>query len=600
NIYDNTISAFAIQFLSPIANTGPTFYMYFIQDTVVDKGVKLVKLYFTPRNQEDQLFRGTLYITLDGNYAIRKLEMGLSRHTNLNYVRDFKLIQDFEKGPGERYHLAMSDMMAYFSPFAKSTGLFGQRTVTVSQVTDALVPAFVFSGPAVDTTPLATHQPEPFWTESRPVPLSKSEATTYTNTDSLLKMPAYRRLMDYVTLFSVGYKSAGKFDIGPVGSFYSFNPVEGKRLRFGGRSNTKLSTRFFTEGYAAYGFRDERWKYSLSATYSINHRSIYSYPFNYVQVSYLHDTKHPGQESVFSQGSAFLSSFTRGSNSAWLYNDVVRLSYIREFGSHFSWNVGFKYWKQLPAGSLAYIYQHGAGQPDTTQSIKTSDFSITLRWAPHEQFFQNKLSRRNIINKYPIITFQYVKGIPGLLGGEYGYDIFHLNINKRFYLAPLGYSDVSFDAGYLKGTLPYPLLIIPPSNQSYFYSGFAYNLMNTQEFVNDHYAGVNIDHFFNGFFFNKIPLIKKLRLREVVAAKILYGGVRNENNPAVNPDQMKFPLTNGVASTYVLGNQPYFEASVGIYNIFSFIRLDLVKRFTYLQHPDVSNLGLRISTDVHF
>ena len=600
NIYDNNISAFTIQFLSPVAYTAPTFYMYFIQDTVEEKGVKLVKLYFTPRNPEDLLFRGTLYITLDGNYAIRKAELGVSKHTNLNYVRDFKISQDFEKGAGGRYHLILSDMMAYFSPFQKSTGLFGQRTVMVSNITDTVLPATVFKGPQVDTLLTAAQVPAPFREEERPVPLSQSEATTYANTDSLVKMPSYRRLMDYVTVFSVGYKSAGKFDIGPVGSFYTFNDLEGDRLRIGGRSNSKLSTRFYTEGYAAYGFLDKRWKYSVSGTYSINHRSIYSYPFNYIQASYTKDTKHPGQESVFSQGSSFLSSFSHGGNSKWLYNDLVRLSYVHEFGDHFSWNLGMKYWKQHPAGSLSYIYEHPPGITDTAQSITTTDISLTLRWAPHEQFFQNKMGRRYIANKYPVLTVQYAKGIPGLLGGEYGYDVFHLNISKRFYMSPLGYSDFSFDASYLKGVLPYPILIIPAGNQSYFYSGGAYNLMNTQEFVNDHYVGVNIDHYFQGFFFNKIPFLKKLRLREVVGGKILYGGLRKENNPALNPRQMKFPLTDGIASTYTLDNRPYLEASVGIYNIFTFLRIDLVKRFTYLKHPGISDLGLRVSTDFHF
>jgi hypothetical protein len=150
------------------------------------------------------------------------------------------------------------------------------------------------------------------------------------------------------------------------------------------------------------------------------------------------------------------------------------------------------------------------------------------------------------------------------------------------------------------GSLPFPLLIIHPANQSYFYSQHSYNLMNIEEFVSDHYAGVNIDHFFNGFFFNKIALLKKLRLREVIGAKILYGGLRNENNPSYNPNQMVFPTTNGASSTFVLDRQPYLEASVGVYNIFSFIRVDLIKRFTYLNHPNISTLGLRFSSNFHF
>ncbi len=600
NIYDNAISAFTTQFVSPVAELAPTFYMYFIRDTIEEDGVKLVKLYFEPRNPEDLLFQGLLYITLDGNYAIRRVEMGITKHTNLNWVRNLAVNQDFEKGPGGRYHLAVSDLSAFFTPFAKSRGIFADRKIIISHLSDTTLSDAVLSGAQQDSLPDASHKPALFWSEGRPVPLSESEARTYANTDSLLKMHSYRRLMDLATAFTIGYKSAGKFDVGPIGNFYSFNPVEGQKFRFGGRTNTKMSNRIFLDSYVAYGFKDERWKYFLSGAYAFNHKSIYTYPFHYIQASFMRDTRNPGQEDVFAQGNNFLSSFSRGYNSKWLYNDIFRMTYVREFGDHFMSIFGLKYWKQLPAGSLAYLYEPSPGVFDTARQITIGEVSTSLRWAPHEQFFQNKAGRANVTNKYPIMTLQYAKGIGGLFGGQDNYDAFHLNVYKRFYMGPLGYTDVTLDAGYLAGTLPFPLLVIPQANQSYFYSFFAYNLMNVEEFVNDHFAGVNFDHYFNGFFFNKIPLLKKLRLREVVAAKLLYGGVRDENNPALNPSQMKFPMTGGVLSTYTMGREPYLEASVGIFNIFSVIRLDLVKRFTYLNHPGISTLGLRFSSNFNF
>jgi hypothetical protein len=366
------------------------------------------------------------------------------------------------------------------------------------------------------------------------------------------------------------------------------------------RSKPKLSTRYFVDSYVGYGFGDERWKYSVTGTYSINNKSIYSFPFHYIQASYIHDIRILGQEGLFTQGNSFLGSFNRGLNNSWLYNNIFRLSYVHEMQSHFSYTLGMKYWLQQPTGSLSYIYKQNPNEPDTIKQLTTGELSLSLRWAPHEQFYQGKASRLDIINKYPIFSLQYSKGMQGLFGGQYNYDAFRLGIFKRFYLSPIGFSDVNIIAGYLGGNLPYPLLTIHPGNQSYFYSYIAYNLMNTGEFLSDHYAGMNIDHYFNGFFFNKIPLIKKLRLREVIECKLLFGGLRNENNPAFNTSQMQFPTTNGITSSYVLGSQPYFEAGVGIYNIFSIIRIDLVKRFTYLNHPNISSLGLRFSTNFNF
>ncbi len=600
NIYDNAIPVFTTQFVSPIADLAPTFYMYFILDTVVENGKKLVELYFTPRNPEDLLLKGTLSITLDGQYALQRAVLGISKHTNLNYVQQFRVKQDFAQGPEGHYYLAYSNELAVFSPFANTPGFFADRTVSNGQVSNLPLKDSLFAGSAVDTLAQATHHSDSVWAVERPISLTQSETRTYTDIDSLVTLKSYKRIMNYGTLLTAGYISAGKFDIGPVGTFYSFNPVEGQKLRFGGRSNTKLSTRYYTEDYIAYGFKDQRWKYYVSGTYSFNNKSIYTFPFNYLQASFLYDTRHPGQENVFANGNTFLSSFTHGDNSKWLYNYIGRLNYIHELENHFSYNLGFKYWQQQPAGSLDFIYEPTQNQFDTVPEITTSELSLTLRYAPHERFYQGKTSRSIITDKYPIFTFQYAIGINGLLGGQYNYNAFHFNIYKRVYLAPFGFSDVTFDAGYLQGILPFPLLVIHPANQSYFYIENAYNLMNYEEFVSDHYAGINIDHSFNGFFFNKIPLLKRLRLREVIAGKLLYGGVRDENNPDKNPEQMKFPVTNGITTTYTLNGKPYLEASVGVYNIFSIFRLDLVKRFSYLFHPGISPLGLRVSSNFYF
>jgi hypothetical protein len=600
DIYSNPIEAFTMQFTSPIADLAPTFYMYFIRDTVLIDGEPLVQLYYTPRNPEDLLFRGTLYITLDGNYAVRMAELGVSQHINLNYAREFRISLNFEKDSTDRYHLASSDMLALLSPFPKSIGLVGERIVRYGKFKTDALPDSLFSGVPVDSNVLADSRADSFWITQRPDPLTSSEARTYANTDSLVKMRSYHRLMDYATAFTAGYKSVGKFDVGPIGSFWTFNPVEGQRLKFGGRTSTRLSTRWYGESYIAYGFKDQRWKYFLSASYALNHKSIYTYPLHFIQVSWLDDARALGQENAFAVANNFFTSFSRGDNSKWLYNRILRLTYIREFANHLSWSVGLKYWQQQPTGSLYYIYKDQADQPDTVRQITTGEASVTLRWAPHEQFLQNKSGRYNVVNRYPIITLQYGKGIQGLFGGEFNYDALRLRVYKRCYISPLGYSDVSLDAGLLSGNLPFPLLVIHPGNQSYFYSQSAYNLMNVGEFVSDHYAGLNIDHFFNGFFFNKVPGLKRLRLREVVAGKILYGGLTAENNPALNPQQMKFPTTNGVTSTYALGGKPYVEGSIGLYNILTIFRVDLVKRFTYLEHPNASGWGVRISSNFNF
>lgn len=596
DIYDNDIPLFTYQFLSPIADLGPTFYMYYIRDTITDaSGMKLIKLYFTPRNTNDLLFRGNMYITLDGNYSVQKINMFISKNVNLNWVRELHIDLDFEKGPDSRYHLIKSNVMADASVTKNSgTGFFGERTVSFKNFTiNQPQPDSIYSGDATVKLKNAETRTDTFWTANRHDTLTSTQAKVYSNIDSLEKMPSFRRTVAIAMFLFSGYTSVGpNFEVGPAAAFYSFNPVEGFKLRFGGRTTPKFNKRLYFETYGAYGFKDEKWKGFLSTTYSLNNKSIYTYPLNFLRASYQYDTKIPGQDLQFVSEDNFLLSFKRGTNDKWLYNRNIKLEYVHEFGNHTSYTLGFKNWQQNPAGSIVYSkFQNGSTV--NVDRLTTSELSAEFRWAPNEQFYQGKVYRIPIINKYPIITLRFIAGIKGLMSGEYNYQNLNFRVEKRAYMSQLGYNDIVLEGGYIFGKLPYPLMTVHRANQTYAYQLNSYNLMNFQEFVSDHFIALNLDHHFNGLFFNRVPLLKKLKLREVVSAKILYGGVRDENNPYKDPTMIQYPTVGGMPATYALNKTPYIEGSVGVANIFKLFRVDLVKRFNYLDHPGVSSLGVR-------
>jgi hypothetical protein len=594
DIYGNNIMLFTNQFLSPIAGSSPTYYEFFLGDTVVINGEKLVRLNFMPRNPDDLLFRGMLYVTLDGNYAVEKVSMTISKRINLNFIKNLHIQQGFEKTPGGHYYRVSSDISADFSISSKGKGIHGRKYVAYHHLhTGGPIADTVFSRPA-PSEPSAEilSRPETYWDEHRQEPLSAGEARVYANIDSLRHLRSFIRTKDLINLFVAGYKNAGMFEIGPANTFYSFNPLEGLRLAFGGRSTPLFSKRFWLDGYGAYGFADRRWKYNAGLAYSFNKLSDYGYPLHYLKFNYQHDVKIPGQELQFVQDNSFLSSFKRGANNVYLYNDIFRIDYIQELQNHLSYGFGFKYWAQQPAGAIEYL-QPQKRRIDTVTNLVTSQISGQIRWAPHEKFYQGRVYRVPFPNQYPIFSLQYIAGFKGLFGGNYSYQDINLNIFKRFYLSTFGYTDVSLTGAYVVGKLPFPLLQILPANQTYIYQPDSYNLMNFLEFVSDHYAGVDIEHHFNGFLFNKVPLLKKLKWREILTAKVLYGGLRTENDPAKDPSLMKFPLTSGQATTFALGNAPYIEAGFGIGNIFKLLRVDFIERFTYLNHPMVPQYGLR-------
>ncbi len=595
DIYENNIFLLTNMFLSPICNSAPTFYKFFITDTVVVDHNKVVELSFTPRNTTDMLFEGKIYITLDGNYAVQKASLTVNKNINLNFVKSLHVDQDFEQNPDKRYHLSKSSTIVDFS-FNKNGngGLLGIRSITYGDYqVNKPVQDSVYNGPAkVELNDAASHSAE-YWNRNRLDTLTTAESKVYHNIDTLKTIPSYRRTMEIVSLLLAGYKSFGPFEMGPANAFYSFNPVEGFKLRLGGRTTPELSNRYYFETYASYGFKDERWKYFLSATYSLNDKSIYRFPQNYLRVSYQKEAQIPGLNLQFVQEDNFLLSFKRGNNDKYLYNEFFKLNYVHEYESHFSYGLGFINWTQAPAGSL-YFSNLINGVPRIIPNLTTSEFTAELRYAPNEQFYQGKIYRVDIPNKYPIFTIDYNKGIKSLWGGQYNFQNVHLMFAKRFYLSQLGYGDLLAEGIQVFGQVPWPLLSIPRANQTYAYDIDSYNLMNFLEFANDHSESINIDYHFNGFLFNKIPLFKRLKWRETVAFKSLWGGIREENNPSTNPTLYQLPINgNGQPITYFMGKTPYIEGSVGIENIFKFIRVDLVRRFTYLNDPDVAKWGIR-------
>lgn len=605
DIYDNNIMLLTNQFISPIAPLSPMFYKFFITDTVTEGSSKYFKLVFYPRNNTDFLFQGYLYISTDSAYAVKKVDMSVNKDINLNWVKELKIEQEFENIEGKGLFITKDKFSADFglSKDKDNMGIYGQRVVSYDNIKlGSPRPDADYEGDAVEINEDSINKPNSFWATHRPFDLSKSEKGVYATIDSIKKVPAFKHTMNLLALVLAGYKNISPyFEIGPVNAFYSFNPVEGFRLRAGGRTTAAFSKKINFETYAAYGFKDERWKYFLGTTYSLTKKSIYEFPVKSLKLSYQRETKIPGQELKFVQEDNFFLSFKRGTNDKWLYNDILTFEYLNEFKNHFSFAIGYKNWTQHAAGGLHFNAINYNDVASEIKNLQTSEFSLTLRWAPNEQFYQGKSYRIPISVKDPVFTLNFVDGVKGLLGGEYNYQNISLNFTKRFYFSQLGYTDVVLEGGKIFGSIPFPLLYLHRANQTYALQLDSYNLMNFLEFASDKYVSVNIDHFFNGFFFNKIPLIKKLRWRELINVKILYGGIGSKNDPATTSGLFQLPLTSdGIPATYSLHARPYIEGGVGIANVFKLFRIDFVKRFTYIDHPNISTTGIRMRFKLDF
>ncbi|GAB4493454.1 MAG: DUF5686 and carboxypeptidase-like regulatory domain-containing protein [Saprospiraceae bacterium] len=614
DIYDNRINLATMEFVSPLAPISPTIYRFYIQDTVKMKDAQVVRLYFAPRNKSDLAFEGNMWIALDGSYAVRKIELGVPKGINLNWVSDLTVEQEFDwvetndsvVGPTRGLMLSNDVVMMQFGVSKDTTrrGLIGRKTTSyrdylLGQPISGRV--FKFRG-NTRYEENATAKDEKFWAQNRHVSLNERERGIQKTIDTLNNHKPFKRFMTIARLFLEGYHTVGGggFDIGPVNTFYSFNDVEGFRGRFGGRTNLNFARNIQLEGYVAYGTKDERWKGSASATYSFNNQQVRRFPLNQLKIWFQDDIKIPGLELQFVQEDNFLLSFKRGVNDKMIYNRVLGLEYLKETESHFSYSFSIKTERQQPAGALTFQY----GSIENLQynpELQTTDFGIHLRYAPNERFYQGASYRTPILNKYPKFSLWYNLGAKDVLGGQYAYHSLQAKIEKVFYVSPLGWSQMVVEGGRTFGTLPYPLLKIHRANQTYAYQLESYNLMNFMEFVSDKYASVNMTHTFGGFFFNRIPLLKRLKWREVVSFKALWGGLDDANRPSAENNLLHFPTdANGTPLTYTLEKQPYMEASIGVGNIFKVLRVDYVRRLNYLDHPNAPTWGIRARFKIEF
>lgn len=595
DIYNNEILFLTNKFLSPIASTAPAFYRYYIIDTLNVNDIKCIRLFFEARNKADFLFHGNLYITMDSCYAVRKIDMGINKDINIDWVQDIVITQDFDRFGQQSWLLSKEEISVDLGIVQNTMGLYGQRTIYYRDYKlNEPIDDEIFKGPErIERTDSAANSSS-YWEANRFVPLNKAEREIYHTIDTLQQMPAFRRRMDLIMMLTVGFLNLGKVEIGPVGSFYSYNSIEGSRFRFGGRTTPELNKKLIFDGYLAYGTKDKIFKYNAGISYSFTPRTIYQFPVKALFMSYQKDTKIPGAEFQFVLPDNILFSFKRGVNDKLFLNNTFKIDYLSEFENHFSYRLGYSFTRQYTAGNLYFKTDEYSSTSGEISYIDIPEVYVNLRYARNESFFQGKIYRTIYPGKYPVIQLK-IAGGSGIINNDFDYLRLQLNISKRYYVSIAGYTDVTFEAGKIFGKVAYPILFIHNANQTYSYQKNSYNLMNFLEFVSDQYVALNVNHSFNGFIFNKIPLLKKLKLRELVTCKILYGSLSDRNNPDNQNDLFKFPTdANGIPLTYTLERKPYIEAGVGISNLLNLIRIDVIKRFTYVGNPNVSSIGIRI------
>ena len=614
DIYDDYVRLLQYPFTSPIGKTAISFYRYYIQDTVyVDRDL-CYHINFIPNNQQDFGFRGDLYVLADSTLHVKKCTMTIPARSDVNFVENMKIEQEYTRLQDGDWVLTKDDMFAELKLNKLFNKLLVVRTTRLSDYAFDELPNKLFKGKAkVRHEADAMIRDEAFWEQYRTVDLTRGETSMNSFIHKMQQSKGYKWVIFGVRAFLENYVETGstntpsKFDIGPVTTMVSSNFVDGLRFRLSGRTTANLNKHWFWSGYYAYGSKSHKHYYSSEVTYSLNKKK--NLPFEFPQRNITFETSYdimsPSDKFLrHNKDNIFMAFRTQKVQQMYFYNRQ-KLSFDYETDWGFSFNTSLKAESNEPTGNLVFKRMPASSQILTdpfVDKIRTTELAVGIRYNPGQTYMNTKQRRWPVNLDSPEFKLSHTMGLSNVLGGQYQFNRTELGVYKRFWMGSWGYVDTHLNGGIEWNKVPFPLLIMPPVNLSFFEHENTFSMMKNMEFLNDRYAFWSVAWDLNGKILNRLPLVKHLKWREYVAFKGMWGTLTDKNNPRLLTQNATDELLFELPSTTQLMDKkvPYMELVVGVHNIFKFFAIDYVHRFNYNDVPGTKKNGIRFGFNMSF
>ena len=615
NIYDDQIRLLQYPFTSPIGKDAVAFYRFYIMDTLYVERDKCIHLHFLPNNQQDFGFRGDIYILADSSYQVKRCELTIPKKSDVNFVENMKIVQEFTQLPDSTWVLSVDDMLAELklASFIKEAAVI--RTTRLTDYAFDPLPKQLFKGKAKDVKEAdAMMRDEAFWNKYRQVSLTKSESKMDAFVNNLSQIKGFKYIIFGLKALIENFVETGnpsKVDIGPINTMLTSNPVDGLRTRISAQTTAKLNPHWFASGYFARGWKSEKNYYKADLTYSFNKKEYLprEFPKRTLTLSSTYDIMAPSDKFMKTDKDNVFTSFKWSKVNKMMFYNRQEIKYEREEDWGFKTTLGFKAEENEGALGLNFtpLSQYSQKYTDgnvllepNSNKFRTSEFHAEFRFAPGETYINTKQRRLKINLDAPVFILGHTVGIKGFLGGDYRYNFTEASIYKRFWMKSWGKIDCYLKGGIQWNQVPYPLLIMPETNLSYIIQDDTFELIDNMEFLNDRFASLYISWDFNGKIFNRIPLLKKLKWREYIGFRCLWGGLSDKNNPFLEQNAQSDILMLFPEGCHVMDSKkPYYELSVGIHNIFKLIHVEYVRRLNY-HYENTHKDGIRFMVRMTF
>ncbi len=612
DIFQDNITIFRNKFVSPISTLGLSFYKYYLMDTVEIDGIRCTDLAFTPHNPESMGFSGHIYVATDSTYFVKLAQMNVPKDINLNFIQYMNIKLDFDRLEDGTRILNNESLVTEFQIVDAVNGIYAHRQVDYRNHNfeeSATATDILNKKSLVIEEEEATSRDKEYWEANRISELTAKEQSVEQMIQQLRSNPVYYWLEKGITFMFTGWipireKNPPVF-YGPVNTSISHNALEGVRLRTGAMTSAYLHPHIFGKFFLAYGLKDEKLKYMGELEYSFHKKKEHpnEFPIHSLRLNYENDVFQYGQTYMHTNKDNMFLTIKRKEDNKIGYIRKAEFTYTQEFHNHFSYALTLR--NRVDIASHLIPFEQATTTNEITTSrfvnnLRQSEVELKLRYAPKEKFIQTKWNRHSVLPEHPVFTASHRVGIKGIAGSELNYQHTELGFKKRFWFSAFGYTDCILKGGKVWNKVPFPLLIIPNANLSYTIQKESYALMNAMEFFNDEYASWDLTYYMGGLIFNRIPLIKKLKWREVVGFRGMYGNLSEKNRPDnLNTGTLyKFPYED--ETYHYLNSTPYMELSLGVENIFRVLRVDYVRRLTYRDYPGIDKDGVRIQLHMQF
>lgn len=618
NIYDDQVRLLQYPFTSPIGKDAIAFYRYYIEDTIYVERDKCIHLHFLPNNQQDFGFRGDIYILADSSYQVKRCELTIPKRSDVNFVENLKVEQEFTMLPDSTWVLGVDDMIAELKIASFIQKAIVIRTTRLSDYAFDALPRQLFKGKAREVKEAdAMMRDDDFWGKYRQVSLTKSESKMDAFVHNLEQIKGFKYIIFGAKAFIENFVETGnpsKVDIGPINTMLTSNFVDGFRTRVSAQTTAKLNKHWFAAGYYAHGWGSHKNYYKGELIYSFNEKEYLprEFPKRTLSVMSTYDVASPSDKFMRTDKDNVFTSFKWTDVHSLMFYNRQEVTFEREEDWGFKTTVALKAEENEATGDLTYTplsdlqrYNESVGQeplqPFPSRRIRTTELRAELRFAPGETYINTKQRRLKINLDAPVFTVSHTLGLKNVLGGDYGYNYTEASIYKRFWMNSWGKIDCYFRGGIQWDKVPYPLLCMPATNLSYILQDNTFSIVNNMEFLNDRFVTAEVSWDFNGKLFNRIPLIKKLKWREYVAVKALWGSLSDKNNPYLAQNAGDETLMMFPSGSFIMDpDKPYVELALGIHNIFKIVHVEYVRRLNYLDLPTAHKHGVRFMIRMTF